>query len=1562
MKKRIIMILMTVTVLLGLLVIPAAAADTYGLTIGGVEVTSDNLTIDGNDVPGMTGSATYDPSTSTLTLNGATVGGMIKHTGTGTLNLVLTGENTVTGGVDGTYGYGICVTSAALNISGTGSLTVTGAEATSGSVGIRVGGDLTVSSGTVEATGSAATDTSFGVYASGKVIVNGGTVKAAGGTATLSSGIYTGLGFTVSGGTATAQGENWAITLGSGSATLGTGMVAGVGETADAAFANWTIGGVADASELKTNKAAYIAELEFYDLYIAGTRVSSYNKDDILGTADDDASGEKQTVKYDPTTGVLTLNGADVAANGEYAVKYAGSFTLTIELIGQNRLFGNAGNATIFAEWAGLALQGSGSLLVQNESPSAAPGIFARGTLTLSGSCFVDVETYNQALEFEVLNIANTHWISTPESAVVMYNTVYNGEYPASRVTFKPFELWVSGDGVIPSANVDVLGNGSVIYSCDNTVLPNTHTLTLNGANIDSIRYTDTEDLTIEVNGENTIIDYNGSAVTVPHANVTFKSVGEGASLTMIGVGKALDQGDGETVMENMYITEDTTTLVTMKHDTLYPLYIGGVQVKDSNKNDILGDGTVKYEPDNYSDDGMLTLTNATITAPADKNAIEYTGPGWLTVYLVGENTVTANDNGGAIILNSASLSIQGLGSLTVSSAGPALSANGMVSIENEGDLTITSLQGNAIESLADVAISGMGALTLEGWYGIYSENGNIEIDRYLTEGEKIDIQAGFTGICAKAGYVTIDSLGDVYVKGNEEGLVADTDVTLSGSGKMTFEGTNNAALKFGAEKELTFEEHYITEPTGTVVVDSANGLVKDADSNSVKKLVFTYDIPYDLYIGGKRVRQTTKDDVLGDGTVKYDPVNNVLTLNGANIDDDGILYMGEYGAAETLTIRFAGTNNITVSDGNYSGWRTAIRVEYADLILDGEDGATLNATVTQSEDELGTVYGFSAIYFVGESTLIMDGGTVNASVAGTNADTYGAAIGNGADHNMNLVVNGGKLTAIGGNVKSGPAAGIVGKSIKINGGEVVVIAGNGNSSHGIEGADVTIKDGAQVTATAGNAAFGYSIGIGAQTLTIEGENTVVTATGGKSADNTSAGLAVGYSGTLIIKDATVIATGGEVSGTGSSYGITAMGTVNIEGTADITAEGGKVTYTGNDADLPDVDGILYASALGIGIYGDLNMDGGKLTAIGGDTTVGVSAGIGTTQSVYLNAGTVTAHGGAGVSSFGVLAGNRIEIGMDGTTTVTAMGGTASSLYSAGLAAYGLGIEGHGQVITHAGANVTATGGTAESGASYGIMAINEGDTYNGSVTLDGTVNPTGNTAPIYTDAGLSGIKLTVTFMNGNQILDRQTVTYGSAATAPNAPILDGYTFMDWDKAFDNVTAPMTVKAVYAVTYDLWIAGKQVNSLNCGDVLGDGKVSYDHTTGTLTLNGATITNEYAAVQYTGTTPLTIELIGDNSLTTVIDSAIYSGSADITISGEGTLDITAAAYGINVFGDLTITLKGDMTVNATNSGAFGMFASGKLWPVRQRRHRDHPQGRYDRHRDRRWQLCYSRFLL
>lgn len=58
----------------------------------------------------------------------------------------------------------------------------------------------------------------------------------------------------------------------------------------------------------------------------------------------------------------------------------------------------------------------------------------------------------------------------------------------------------------------------------------------------------------------------------------------------------------------------------------------------------------------------------------------------------------------------------------------------------------------------------------------------------------------------------------------------------------------------------------------------------------------------------------------------------------------------------------------------------------------------------------------------------------------------------------------------------------------------------------------------------------------------------------------------------------------------------------------------------------------------------------------------------------------------------------------------------------------------------------------------------------------------------------------TVTFMDGEKVLETFTnVTHGSAVTAPEVPKKDGKTFKGWDKPFDNVTSDLTINAVYDV-------------------------------------------------------------------------------------------------------------------------------------------------------------------
>lgn len=60
--------------------------------------------------------------------------------------------------------------------------------------------------------------------------------------------------------------------------------------------------------------------------------------------------------------------------------------------------------------------------------------------------------------------------------------------------------------------------------------------------------------------------------------------------------------------------------------------------------------------------------------------------------------------------------------------------------------------------------------------------------------------------------------------------------------------------------------------------------------------------------------------------------------------------------------------------------------------------------------------------------------------------------------------------------------------------------------------------------------------------------------------------------------------------------------------------------------------------------------------------------------------------------------------------------------------------------------------------------------------------------------------KYTVTFMDGEKVLETFTnVTHGSAVTAPEVPKKDGKTFSKWDKPFDNVTSDLTINAVYDV-------------------------------------------------------------------------------------------------------------------------------------------------------------------
>lgn len=86
------------------------------------------------------------------------------------------------------------------------------------------------------------------------------------------------------------------------------------------------------------------------------------------------------------------------------------------------------------------------------------------------------------------------------------------------------------------------------------------------------------------------------------------------------------------------------------------------------------------------------------------------------------------------------------------------------------------------------------------------------------------------------------------------------------------------------------------------------------------------------------------------------------------------------------------------------------------------------------------------------------------------------------------------------------------------------------------------------------------------------------------------------------------------------------------------------------------------------------------------------------------------------------------------------------------------------------------------------------------------------------------------------------------------------------------------------IEYDVYISDIQITSHNAADVLGDGTVSYDAKTNTLTLNGATI--EGGEIGW--------------------GSSIYAGNGLHLVLGEKSSVIRNAFYGIETQGSLTIT--------------------------------------------------------
>ena len=114
--------------------------------------------------------------------------------------------------------------------------------------------------------------------------------------------------------------------------------------------------------------------------------------------------------------------------------------------------------------------------------------------------------------------------------------------------------------------------------------------------------------------------------------------------------------------------------------------------------------------------------------------------------------------------------------------------------------------------------------------------------------------------------------------------------------------------------------------------------------------------------------------------------------------------------------------------------------------------------------------------------------------------------------------------------------------------------------------------------------------------------------------------------------------------------------------------------------------------------------------------------------------------------------------------------------------------------------------------------------------------------------------------------------------------------------------------------YALTIAGKQVTTRNCADVLGDGVFSYDNNSKTLTVNGDAYSASYNVINNDGIKGLTVYVARDSVLTQSGNRTALYLYADTVITGPGRLKLMALRdIGIYVV-NCKLTIK-DATVEA-----------------------------------------------
>ncbi len=378
---------------------------------------------------------------------------------------------------------------------------------------------------------------------------------------------------------------------------------------------------------------------------------------------------------------------------------------------------------------------------------------------------------------------------------------------------------------------------------------------------------------------------------------------------------------------------------------------IGGVKLTKDNANDVLGDGTVYFDVENWE----LVLDNANVTGICyDEgedmaSGIAVNEYGDFYIRLIGENVIDMRDAvdameskpDGTIGINNSvgeDIYLTGAGSLTVYAGDAEYYSYGMRlgdDLCTYGSADLTVYAGDAAEYSCGIYVDDMFL------YGIG--------DCSFFGGA---VEDGYESFGAYAW--TIYPYGGKFEEGVDHGLrfVGDTAAFRGRSGFLPY-----LEVRGG---------DYTTLCAQTKNEDDLAAPNDETNSTESAKYVFLRSdsmANYDIYVGGVQVTSENADDVLGDGTVSFDR-EDTFVFNNATITDGVKMYDDQdFGAfyAECdmdLYIELIGENVIDLTEADVSAI-TYVCGMFSDCDLTFYGDGSLTILVPASLDETdGAAYG----------------------------------------------------------------------------------------------------------------------------------------------------------------------------------------------------------------------------------------------------------------------------------------------------------------------------------------------------------------------------------------------------------------------------------------------------------------------------------------------------------------------------------------------------------------------------------------------------------------------------